>query len=38
MIKLIIFILIFFIVRKLIVQKLSKEILRMLEQKKNKKI
>lgn len=38
MIKLIIFISIFFIVRKLIVQKLSKEILRMLEQKKNKKI
>lgn len=32
MIKLIIFISIFFIVRKLIVRKLSKEILRMLEQ------
>lgn len=34
MIKLIIFISIFFIVRKLIVQKLSKEILIMLEQTK----
>ncbi len=34
MIKLIIFISIFFIVRKLIVQKLSKEILKMLEQMK----
>ena len=34
MIKLIIFISIFFIVRKLIIQKLSKEILKMLEQMK----
>ncbi len=34
MIKLIIFISIFFIVRKLMIQKLSKEILKMLEQMK----